>query len=178
MTIEGTSAAYPLVPLTGPGVPPPPGPGVQPPFVAPPTDGTKQRRWLAAGLAGGAALILCVGGLFGIGGLVVFGGQMILDQSKTAVVNYLTAVRDGKYADAYNSLCQAEKEKLTKPQFERALGSGPRISSFTVASPIETNDLVLVPATMSFTNGSSQTVKYVLEQNTSTGDIEVCGQQD
>src|SRR3981189_2170850 len=92
---------------------PPPGPGVVPPFVAPPTDGTRQRRWLAVGLAGGAALVVCLGGLVGFGGLLVFGSQMVVQQSQTAVTDYLTAIKGRNYDAAYNKMCPAERNKIS-----------------------------------------------------------------
>jgi hypothetical protein len=73
--------------------PPPPGPGVQAPFVAPPTDGARQRRWWAVGLSVGVAVLCCVGGLFGTGGLVVLGGRMVIDSTRAVVIRHLTAVR-------------------------------------------------------------------------------------
>src|SRR4051794_33676404 len=86
------------VPPTAVGVPPaPPGPGVQPPFVAPPTDGARQRRWLAIGLTIATALLCCVGGLGGLGGLVVLGGQAIVGETKTTVSRYLTAIEKAEY---------------------------------------------------------------------------------
>ena len=52
-----------------PGPPPPRGPGVQAPFVAPPTDGRRRRRWWAIGLTAGAVVLCCAGSVAGLGGL-------------------------------------------------------------------------------------------------------------
>src|SRR5262245_20389120 len=95
MTPSGGPLAYgpPPPPPGAPGPPPPPGPGVQPPFVAPPTDGKRRRRWIALAWSGAAALVLCIGGVVGVGALAVFGSQMIIDQSKAAVRDYLTALQ-------------------------------------------------------------------------------------
>jgi hypothetical protein len=154
---------------------PPPGPGVVPPFVAPPTDGTRQRRWLAVGLAGGAALVLCLGGLVGFGGLLVFGSQMVVQQSQTAVTGYLTAIKGRNYDAAYNKMCPAERNKISKSEFERNLALQPDISSFAVAQPA-VGDKIVVPATISYADGTAQTVQFVVEQDTSTSDFEVCGE--
>src|SRR5215470_1555921 len=97
--------------------PPPPGPGVQPPFVAPPTDGARQRRWLAIGLAAASALLCCVGGLFGLGGVVVLGGRAVIDEAKLAVTNYLTAVERQNYAGAYRLLCDQIQARTTETEF-------------------------------------------------------------
>jgi hypothetical protein len=157
--------------------PPPPGPGVQPPFVAPPTDGAKQRRWLAIGLGGAAALLCCVGGLFGGAALVVLGTQTIADQSRTAVVDYLSAVRDERYDDAYALLCDAEQATTPLDEFVRSFDGEPGITSFTVGEAVLANT-VEVPATVRYDNGTSDLIRYLLEQDTSTAEFEVCGQAD
>jgi hypothetical protein len=148
---------------------------VVPPFVAPPTDGTRQRRWLAVGLAGGATLVLCLGGLVGFGGLLVFGSQMVVEQSHTAVTGYLTAIKGRNYDAAYNKMCPAERNKISKSEFERNLGLQPDISSFAVAQPA-VGDQIVVPATINYADGTAQTVQFVVEQDTSTSDFEVCGE--
>lgn len=160
-----------------PGVPPPPpGPGVHPPFVAPPTDGARQRRLLALGLAGAAALLLCVGGLFGIGGLFVFGSQAILDQARTAVTDYLTDLQNGDYPAAYARLCDAEQQRLGQDRFVRSQQTQPRITSFEVGEP-QLTSTVAVPATVRYTSGSSTSIRYLMEQDSSTGEFEVCGEE-
>jgi hypothetical protein len=155
--------------------PPPPGPGVQPPFVAPPTDGTRQRRWLALGLAGAAVLICCVGGLFGVGGLVVFGTQMVVDEARTAVHDYLTAIRDDNFDAAYDLLCDARREQVTKPQFVDSVSTWDYIS-FEVGQP-QIDSAVTVPATLRFADHTSEDVRFYLNQDRKTGDFKVCGQQ-
>jgi len=156
---------------------PPPGPGVQPPFVAPPTDGSRRRRWIATALIGSAVLVICAGGLVGLGGLVVFGNQMIVDQSKTAVSDHLTAVRDGDYSAAYEQLCDRRKAEVTESQFRDSVTDGPTINSFTVGEPVISRSIV-VPATLSYTDGTEESVRYLIEQDTSTGGFEVCGRED
>ena len=154
--------------------PPPPGPGVQPPFVAPPTDGSRRRRGIALGLAGAAVLVLCVGGLLGLGGLVVFGSQMIVDQSRAAVTDHLTAVRDGDLEVAYERLCDRQREEISEEEFRRTLEDAPPIETFTVGEPV-ISDRIVVPATLNYANGTTETVDYLLEQDTSTAEFEVCG---
>ncbi len=172
--VPGSAPSGAYAPVLVPA--PPPGPGVQPPFVHPPTDGVKQRRLLAFGLAGATVLVLCVGGIFGIGALLVFGSQMISDQARTAVTEYLTAVQNEDYAQAYTSLCDTERARLDESRFARSFANSPGIRSFTVGDPILT-DRMVVPATIRFDDGSSDAVRYLLEQDTSTGEFEVCGEQ-
>src|SRR5260221_8729252 len=108
MTLMGDASGWrppDQVPAGLPQTPPPPGPGVQPPFVAPPTDGARRRRWIGAGIASGLGIFLFIGGLLGYGALSVFGQQMIVERSTAAVTEYLTAIRNGEYHKAFSVLC-------------------------------------------------------------------------
>lgn len=163
------------VPAGPPG--PPPGPGVQPPFVAPPTDGARQRRTLALVLAGIAVLVVCSGGLLGMGGLVVFGTQMIVDQSRSAVTDHLNAVQSGDFKAAYDGLCDSTRSRITESAYRRSLEDQPRITSFTVRDPVITDEIV-VPATVRYADGTSRSIRFLLEQDTATGDFEVCGEKE
>jgi len=155
---------------------PPPGPGVQPPFVSPPTDGARQRRWLALGLAGAAALVCCVGGLFGAGGLLVLGNKMILDEAQGTVTSYLSAVRDKDYAGAYALVCDTERASIDESEFVDMFERGPTLRSFSVGPAVLTEELV-VPATLDFADGRSLSLEFLMSQDSSTGAFEVCGQR-
>jgi hypothetical protein len=147
---------------------------VQPPFVAPPTDGKRRRRWIALAWSGAAALVLCIGGVVGIGALAVFGSQMIVDQSKAAVRDYLTALQERDYAKAYSMQCLNERQRISERQFEvkqRQL----QVSTFTVLEPDLNNSDIVVPAVVHYDYGGSSTLRYLIAQNESTGEFEVCG---
>jgi hypothetical protein len=155
---------------------PPRGPGVRPPFVAPPTDGARQRRWLAVGLASAAVLLCCVGGLFGMGGLVVLGNQMVVDQARGVVTDYLNAIKEHQYRDAYDLICDREREQTSLPEFSVALAGEPQIESFELRDPV-LDEPIVVPATLRFRNGAMDDVRYLLEQERSTGEFRVCGKE-
>jgi len=157
--------------------PPPPGPGVQPPFVAPPTDGTRQRRWLAIGLASGFVVLLCIGGLTGLGGLVVLGTQVVRDQAAAAVTEYLTAVRDGEYARAYSLLCEERQARVSEREFINDNLDRPRVSDFVVGTA-ELSEDIRVPATINYADGSVDVVDFVMAQDGRTGEVEVCAVED
>jgi hypothetical protein len=147
---------------------------VQPPFVAPPTDGKRRRRWIALAWTGAAALVLCIGGVVGVGALAVFGSQMILDQSKAAVQDYLTALQEREYAKAYSMQCLSEQQRISERQFEVKQRQLP-VSNFTVLDPDVNNQNIVVPAVVNYDYGGSSTVRYQIAQNESTGEFEVCG---
>jgi hypothetical protein len=157
--------------------PPPPGPGVQPPFVAPPTDGTRQRRWLAVGLASGFVVLLCIGGLVGLGGLVVLGTQVVRDQASAAVTEYLTAVRDGEYRRAYSLLCDERQARVSEREFINDNLDRPRVSDFVVGTA-ELSEDIRVPATINYADGTVDVVDFVMAQDGRTGDVEVCAVED
>lgn len=158
--------------------PPPPGPGVQPPFVAPPNDGAKQRRWTAVGVSIAAALLLCVSGVAGFGGLVYFGFQSVREQSHGVVVDYLSALRDREYAQAYGLLCEPLQAQISAAEFDRVNRAAPRISWFDVGEPSLTSPEIEVPATIRYANREVRNVRFILDQDESTGGFEVCGEAD
>lgn len=153
---------------------PPPGPGVQPPFVAPPTDGTRQRRWIAIGIAGGLALLCCVGGLIGFGGLAVLGTQVILNDAKAVVTDYLTALQNEEYDKAYDLLCVRQRSQTSASEFAESFANEKEISSFDVGDP-EAENVVTVPATLHYADGTDRDVRFHLDQDSSTGKFRVCG---
>jgi hypothetical protein len=161
-----------LPPVPGPP-PPPPGPGVQPPFVAPPTDGARRRRVIALVWTGVAAVVLCIAGVVGVGALAVFGSQMIVDQSKAAVRDYLTAIQQHDYAKAYSMLCTDAQHQISERQFATQQSERP-FTSFEVGEPDLTQQEIVVPAVLNYTSGPD-TVRFHIAQNESTGEFEVCG---
>jgi hypothetical protein len=167
----------PPLPASVPG--PPPGPGVRPPFVAPPSDGARRRRWLAIGLTGAAVLLCCIGGIAGAGGLLVLGNQMVLDEAQGAVSAYLAAVRDKDHAGAYALLCDREQANIDEAEFVDMSERSP-LRSFTVGEAVlesvGDDDRLVVPATLAYADGHSDSVRYLLDQDASTGAFEVCGQ--
>jgi hypothetical protein len=146
---------------------------VQPPFVAPPSDGARRRRWIALAWSGAVALVLCIGGVLGVGALAVFGSQMIVDQSTAAVRDYLTAVRDRDYAKAYSMLCTTEQHRISERQFATEQRQK-TFADFTVGKPDLNQQTIVVPAVLYYSDGSA-TVRYQVAQNQSTGEFEVCG---
>lgn len=151
---------------------PPQGPGVQPPFVSPPEDGTKQRRWIATGIATAVAIVCCLGGVLGIGSLVILGTQAQADKAKQVVTQYLTDLQNQNFSHAYALLCDSTRQATTLEDFTTQV-STPRIQSFTVHDASVTDTQVIVPASVSYVDGTAAQRRYYLEA-TSAGALEIC----
>ena len=153
--------------------PAPPGPGVQPPFVAPPTDGVRKRRWIALGLLAGALVLCCVGAVAGVTSLAVLGNRVIVTQEKAAVTRYLTALQKQDYPAAYKLLCDKLRAGQTLEAFEDEQSALSRISSFEVGEP--TRNSFEVPAVVHYADGSTVDYTFTLKQNPKTAEFFVCG---
>ncbi len=174
MTVAGPgSAATPHHGAAPGAAPPPPGPGVRPPFIAPPTDGTRQRRGWAVTLAVLAAVLCCAGGAAGFGALVVFGNQKVIDEARSTVTDYLSAIEDGDFDSAYELLCPRERARRGRAEFTLD-ESHPGLSSFEVGDPSLAAE-VTVPAALRFDDGTAADERFVLDQDSSTGELKVCG---
>jgi len=154
--------------------PPPPGPGVQPPFAAPPTEGDQRRVWLGLGFGGLVALVCCIGGVIGIAALLLTSVQAIDEQARTTVRHYLDAVRAQEYDDAYDLLCDAAQQRESRDEFAQRVSGEPDISSYRLEKT-QVTDQVIVPAELRFAGGDSETINFVLDQDSTTGAFEVCG---
>lgn len=177
MTGSGSAVpTWPGGPLAAP--PPPPGPGVQPPFVAPPTDGTRRRRWIAVGISAGVAVFLCIAGAAGLGGLLVFGTRALQEQAQARVEEYLTALREAEYQQAYGLLCDGLQASTSPAQFEQASRDGPQVSSFDVGEAVFGPEDIRVPTTVDYADGTVRQIRFLLDQDSRTGQFEVCGEAD
>jgi hypothetical protein len=163
------------VPPTAAVPPPPPGPGVRPPFIAPPTDGLRRRRGMAIGLAAGAAVLAVLACVGGIGSLFYFGTKVVVQQQQKAVTEYLTAVQVGDYEAAYDMLCPAEQERISRPTFIAGQSIQRRISSFTVHPP-NMNEAT-VRATVTYADGETEEIRFTLWQDAQAAEFRVCGQE-
>jgi hypothetical protein len=129
------------------------------------------------GLSVGAAVVLCFAGVGGLGGLVVLGTQVIREQAQAAVTEYLTALRDEEFRDAYDMICDQRQARTSRVDFERAQRRGPQVTGFEVGGAQLAEEL-LVPATISYDDRSERSVRFVMVQDTTTGEFEVCGETD
>jgi hypothetical protein len=153
--------------------PPPPGPGVTPPFAAPPTEGRTARMWLSLGVAGLAALLCCGAGGTAVVGLAVTQAEAFNEQAETVVSDYFDALSEEKYADAYKLLCNELQRDETPDQFTARVSREPRITSYAVGD-FNLTDLT-VPADVTYATGGRDRLEITLDQDSGTGEFEVCG---
>lgn len=172
-------SGYPSVPPAPVGPPVPPrGPGVVPPFAAPPTEGRTMRLWLGLGAAGLFVLLCCGGGVAAIAGLTVFGVRAIDEQARVVVTDYVDALERAEYGEAYALLCDDRQRVQTPTDFARSEAQAPRIQSFQVhATETGATDIV-VPVDVTYSSGSSSTLRFLMAQDSGTGEFEVCGVTD
>jgi len=150
---------------------------VQAPFVVPPTDGARRRRGWAIGLSVGAAVLVCAAGVGGAGGILALAAQAVRDQAESAVEDYLGALKDEQYDQAYALLCDPLQTRVSPNAFGAAESRLPTVTGFEVGSAILSEDIT-VPATVEREDGTVRSVHYFVLQDRRTGELEVCGEAD
>jgi hypothetical protein len=187
MTLAGETAA----PMPEPGVapappgpgatptapPPPPGPGVAPPFPAPPSEGRAGRIWLSAGIAAAVAMLCCGGGAVAVLGIGLTTTQALTEQARTQVGQYLDALRDEDYSLAYSYICDQEQDSTTRRDFIDDMADQPVLDSYRLGELNAYSAELLMPADLTYSGGQQVRVQFILVQDTSTAQLEVCGTQ-
>lgn len=155
---------------------PPAGPGVQPPFAAPPSEGRTARVWLGLGVAGLAVVLCCGGGVAAVVGLIVTGTAAINERAHTAVEDYLQAVGAERYDQAYRMLCDELRESESLSEFRSQVADAPKVREYELQQTRLRNDGdIVVPAVVTYTDGTQEAVTYRVTQDSSSGDIRFCG---
>ncbi|XVV14235.1 hypothetical protein ACQP2X_07785 [Actinoplanes sp. CA-131856] len=161
------TAAPPFIP------PPPPGPGVQPPFPAPPVEGKGRRIGMGLGVAGIVMVLVCGGGVAALIGLISAGTSAIQEQAHAAVDDYLNALKSENYAAAYDDLCESARRRESQAEFRTRVSAGEPIVSWRLGE-VEATYGISVPVEATFAGGDVEQLTAELDQNTSTGEFEVC----
>jgi len=169
-------AAAPGPPGRPPGPPgPPPGPGVQPPFVAAPVEGRRARTWLGLGLAGAILAACCGVGVVAIGGLLAVGQEAVNEQARRAAGDYLAAVADRNWEEAYELRCRQDRQAESLFEFTSRVSAEPRIGSYQVGDmDPEPDGDITVPVQVTYADGTADRLVFPIEQNPN-GQLEVCG---
>jgi hypothetical protein len=174
MSVTGPAEAAPT--SATPGLSP--GPGVTPPFPAPPTEGRTARIWW--GLGGGAlALVLCCGGgVAAVVGLAALSERAFNEQAAAVIGEYLDAIREKEYDDAYRLVCDEVQDRETPSEFADRLGTLERIKSYEVGEISIVSSDTAVPVEVVYDTGRTGTLRIRLSQDGTTGEFEVCGVEE
>jgi hypothetical protein len=152
--------------------PPPQGPGVHPPFPAPPVEGRGRRVGLGLGLGAGVLLLVCGGGAAAGIGLTRVMTSALNEQAEVVVGDYLEALRDREWSQAYDQLCEQAQREETEAQFTSRVSTAEQITSWDVG----TVDLVraTAPVKVTYADGDTAELRAELAQSRETGGFEVC----
>jgi hypothetical protein len=152
--------------------PPPQGPGVYPPFPAPPVEGRGRRVGLGLGLGGGVLLLVCGGGAAAAIGLTRVVSSAFNEQAEVVVGNYLDALRDREWSQAYGQLCATAQQEETESQFTSRVSTEELITSWDVGAVDLTR--LSAPVTATYADGDTADLQAHFEQSRETGGFEVC----
>ena len=166
-------AAPPPAP-TGPPYQVPTGPGVAPPFAAPPVEGRTARVWIGLGVAALALVLCCGGGTVALVGLIVTGTEAINEQARVAVDDYFEAVSKQDFGAAYGMLCAEAQRRESPDEFAERLVEEPEIDTYSMGQ-VSVTSRIVVPVEVTYSEGGSDTLRVSLNQDTGTGELEVCG---
>lgn len=154
----------PTPPPAPPGVVPPqagyPAPGMAGPVGAfPPPPGKGRKGWVVGLSIAAIVLFLCCG-CAGVGGYFVYRVvESERNKAKEQVEDYLTAVKEQRFGDAYDMMCRANRKAETESQYAARLQAGPQLKSFDIeGAGFSGNDDVEfeVETRQRFTDGTSR----------------------
>jgi hypothetical protein len=152
--------------------PPPQGPGVFPPFPAPPVEGRGRRVGLALGLGAGVLVLILGAGVAAAAGLMRVMSSALNEQADVVVGDYLEALRDREWSQAYDQLCPQAKEQETEAQFTSRVSTEEPITAWDVGN-VELVQLS-APVSVTYSDGDTADLRAYLGQNRQTGGFEVC----
>jgi hypothetical protein len=149
------------------------GPGVVPPFVAPPREGVKRRRWIGVGVGVAIGVLCCGGGGVAFVGLSLAIRHQQLTDAQTVVTKYLDDKKNAHFASAYQLLCAGLKDQYTLAEFTAQVIKEP-IIDFVVAPALASGNAATVSVSIDYINGSNSEEEYEVVLN-SDNDSRVCG---
>ncbi|MFY1698774.1 MULTISPECIES: hypothetical protein [unclassified Solwaraspora] len=185
VSVDPAPVQAPVAAATDPPAPTPPadpgapyqvpaGPGAAPPFAAPPVEGRSARLWIGLSVAALAVLICCGGGTIALVGLIITGGEAINEQAQVAVDDYFDAVSQQQFGAAYGMLCAEAQRRESLDEFTDRLAAEPEIAAYEVGQ-VSVTSRIVVPVEVTYRQGGADTLRVSLNQDTGTGELEVCG---
>ncbi|MGX6608263.1 hypothetical protein ACWKSP_40015 [Micromonosporaceae bacterium Da 78-11] len=158
---------------TAPHIPAPPqGPGVYPPFPAPPVEGRGRRIGTGLGIGAGVVLLVCGGGAAAVFGLGTSMTGALKEQAHAVVADYLDALGDRKYDQAYQMLCEDAQGDESAAEFRTRVAAMDPITGYDLG---ELNVVSMtVPVAATYDGGKTAQLEAYLGQDRDTGAFEVC----
>lgn len=153
---------------------PPQGPGVFVPFPAPPVEGRRRRRGRTIGIAAGAFALVVVGGLGAVIGLGTVMTRALGERVGVTVDDYYGALLDRRYGAAYDMQCDQQKSARSQAEFTELVTSEEPIVRWDVAEFSIQRGTAVIDRWYAG-NAPAPSVTMNLDQDTGTGDFEVCG---
>jgi hypothetical protein len=103
-------------------------------------------------------------------------GSALNEQAEVVVSDYLDALRDREWSQAYDQLCDQAQLRETEPEFTSRVSTGKLITAWDVG-PV---DLVqaTAPVTVTYADGDTADLRAYLGQNRETGGFEVCSVEE
>jgi hypothetical protein len=143
---------------------------VQPPFAAPPVQ--KEAGTLALSLViGSIVMLLClVGGGIGLGGVVYTAFRETDREAKAVAGLYLDAIREQRYADAYQLTCKPLRQKVGEREFIATKERNSRVVDYELAQVEALQDgRLVVPATLQLEGGNRVRIGVVVVREVISG---------
>jgi hypothetical protein len=141
----------------------------------------KRRTGLIIGIAVGLVLLVmaCCGGIAACGYGVYNFAQ---NEVRSPLETFLGAVKDEDYPKAFDQLCATEQasntpDKLGQAWSERGKLRSWEFSAFEQAPPVGSEPAVAVPTELTYADGHSENIDFVVVQNSQTGEFQVCGEK-
>ncbi|MGH3748513.1 MAG: hypothetical protein ACRDT8_14085 [Micromonosporaceae bacterium] len=154
-------------PTPPPGGATPPGPGVRPPFAAPPVrkQGGKLALALVLGSVGAVVCLIAAAAIFG--GVMYQAFQDTDQEAKAAVSQYLDALRDQSYRDAYQLTCRAHRKEVPEAEYvanrrESAPLRDYRLGTIQAPAGQAPPGAYAVPARLQFADGTMSNFDFVV----------------
>ncbi len=142
----------------------------QKPFAAPPVQ--KEGGTLALTLIiGSVVMVLClVGGGIGLGSAVYSAFRETDREAKAAAGQYLDAIREQRYSDAYKMTCKPLRRKVDESEFTATKQRDGKIVDYELAQVEALQDgRLVVPATLQLESGDKTRIGVVMVREVVSG---------
>jgi len=124
-------------------------------------------------------VLCCGGGIASVVGLVVTGTAAVNEQAHAAVEEYLQAVGDSRYSEAYRMLCRELRLQRSQRDFIAQVSEEPKVLEYELQrtrlpqNGAANDEDAVVPASVVYTDGTQAEVRYLVRAEGSQ--LRFCG---